>query len=417
MTNKDHSPLLTSQARAVLLILSILVIAVGALLLVRGRHPRAIAPMESPTSMPAASRPVGAQHAVIPSPRANSTDTVEVCGYGRVQMDKSDAGAVFQQVGAFTRGAGMRWLSALQNSGDLRARMAGLLLEGKITGSGSLRPFAEQTRNEAVQLAAGTGDPAVYAMALSMCGSSAVTDADSACRLLSLQQWARMDPDNAVPWLLLAGKARASHDDAAEADAFSHAATAHKIDAYSDSVLAFAEPELPRDVTPLERSYLATEVIGVETATGLPHYSIASQHCSSNVMQDSTVRRQCDALAELLITKGTNLLDLGIGKTIGERAGWPSERVRQFVLEQHALMQAIMLQSPSDNDKLWSCDALSRVNAYVIQRVRLGELGAARDALERSGETVEAMAQKYTQSIEKIRRDALGQENSTETAR
>jgi hypothetical protein len=170
-------------------------------------------------------------------------------------------------------------------------------------------------------------------------------------------------------------------------------------------------------VTPLERSYLATEVIGVETATGLPHYSIASQHCSSNVMQDSTVRRQCDALAELLITKGTNLLDLGIGKTIGERAGWPSERVRQFVLEQHALMQAIMLQSPSDNDKLWSCDALSRVNAYVIQRVRLGELGAARDALERSGETVEAMAQKYTQSIEKIRRDALGQENSTETAR
>ncbi len=68
--------------------------------------------------------------------------------------------------------------------------------------------------------------------------------ADGACRQLSLQRWARMDPDNAVPWLSLAGKARGRHDSAAEADAFSHAATAHKSDSYSDSVFAFAEPPL-----------------------------------------------------------------------------------------------------------------------------------------------------------------------------
>jgi hypothetical protein len=368
--------------------------------------------------MPAASHPAGTQHANIPPLKAKSTGMVEVCGYGQVPIDKSDASAIFHQVGALTKGAGTRWLSALQNSGDLRARVAGLLLEGKVTGGDSLRPVAEQTRNEVVQLAAGVGDPAVYAMALSMCGTSIVTDADSPCRQLSLQRWARMDPDNAVPWLLLAGKARASHDSAAAADAFSHAATAHKIDAYSDSVFAFAEPELPQDVTPLERSYLAIEVIGVEAATGLSHYSVANQHCSSDAMQDSTVRQQCDSLAELLVTKGTNLLDLGIGKTIGARAGWPSERVKELVLEQHALMQAIMLQAPSDNDKLWTCDAVKRVNAYVIQRVRLGELGAARDVLQRSGEPVEAMAQKYTQYMDNIKRDALRQEqqNALETA-
>jgi hypothetical protein len=180
--------------------------------------------------MPAASHPVGTQHAKLSPPKANGTGTVEICGYGQVQIDKNDSIAIFQQVVALTKGAGTRWLSALQNSGDLRARVAGLLLEGKVTGGDSLHPVAEQTRNEVVQLAAGAGDPAVYAMALSMCGTSAVTDADSACRQLSLQGWARMDPDNAVPWLLLAGKARASHDSATEADAFSHAATAHRID-------------------------------------------------------------------------------------------------------------------------------------------------------------------------------------------
>jgi hypothetical protein len=323
-----------------------------------------------------------------------------------VPIDESDAGAVFQQVGALTKGAGTRWLSALQNSDDLRARVAGLLLEGKVTGGDSLRPAAEQTRNEVVQLAAGAGDPAAYAMALSMCDTSAATDADSACRQLSLQRWAQMDPYNAVPWLLLAGKARARHDSAAEADAFRHAATAHSIDSYSASVFAFAEPELPQDATPLERYYLAAEVIGVEAAIGLLQYSVASRHCSNDAMQDSIVRQQCNSLAELLVTKGTNLMDLGLGKTIGARAKWPSERVNELALEQDALMQAIMQQTPSDNDKLWTCDAVSRVNSYVVQRVRLGELGAARDALKRSGETVEAMAQKYTQYMEDLKREA-----------
>jgi len=418
MTDKDRSALLISKTRTVLLVLSIFVIVVVAFLLVRGRDPRAIASIEPPTSMPAASHPVGTQHANTPPPRANSTGTVEICGYGQVPI-KSDDSAIFQHVGALTKGVGTAWLSALQNSDDLRARVAGLLLEGKVAGGDSLRPVAEQTRNEVVQLAAGAGDPAVYAMALSMCDTSATTDADSACRQLSLQRWARMDPDNAVPWLLLAGKARARHDSAAEADAFSNAATAHKIDSYSDSVFAFAEPELPQDVTPLERSYLATEVIGVEAAIRSPQYSVASQHCSSDAMQDSNVRQQCNSLAELLVTKGTNLLDLGLGKTIGARAGWPTKRVNELVQEQHALMQAIVQQTPSDNDKLWTCDAVSRVNAYVVQRVQQGELGAARDVLERSGETVDVMARKYTQYMDNIRRDALSreQQNSMGTAR
>lgn len=411
MTDNDCSPRFFSKARTVLLVFSILVIMVVAILIVRGRsQPKAIASIEPPTRMPAASPPVGAPHANSAPPRANSASTLEVCGYGQVPIDKNDASAIFQRVGALTKGAGTRWLSALQNSGDLRARVAGLLLEGKVTGGDSLRPVEEQTRNEVVQLAAGSGDPAVYAMALSMCNTVAATDAESACRELSLQQWSRIDPDNAVPWLLLAGKARSRHDSAAEAEAFSHAATAHKIDSYSDSVYAFAEPELPQDVTPLERSYLATEVIGVEAAIGLPQYSVASQHCSSNAMQDSKVQLQCKSLAELLVTKGTNLLDLALGKTIGARAGWPSERVKELVLEQHALMQSIIQQAPSDNDKMWTCDAVSRANAYVIQRVRMGELGAARDGLERSGETIEEMAQKYNEYTDNLRRDALRQE-------
>ncbi len=352
---------MTSKARFGLVVFSILLIGV-ILSLVRTRHPKMVASIAIPPSKPAASHPKNTQDALIPARGQNSTGTVEICGHGQVAIDKTDDGALFRYVGKVTQSAGARWLTALQDSSDLRARVAGLLLEGKVTGDGSLRPVAEQTRNEVVQLAAGAGDPAVYSMALSMCGAATDGDVDSACRRLSLLQWARIDSDNAAPWLLLAGKARTRHDSAAEADAFSHAAAAHRIDSYNYSLLAFGEPELSPNVTPLERSYLATEVIGVGAAIGLPEYSIASHHCSLDAMQDSaTVRQQCDSLAELLVTKGANLLDLGIGKTIGERAGWPSERVKKLVLEQHALMQAIIQQTPSDNDKLWTCDALSRV--------------------------------------------------------
>jgi hypothetical protein len=149
-----------------------------ALLLIR--RPNAIASMRPPTGLPAASHPAGTRHADIPPSRGDA-GTVEICGYGRVTIDKSDPGAIFQRVGALTKEAGTRWLSALQDSGDLRARVAGLLLEGKVTGDGAVRPVAEQTRNEVVQLAVGAEDAAVYAMALSMCETSAATEAASAC--------------------------------------------------------------------------------------------------------------------------------------------------------------------------------------------------------------------------------------------
>jgi hypothetical protein len=416
---------MTSKPRTIVLVSSVVAILVAAVLLLRGGHSGAIVSASAPASMPAASHPANHPNGTQRSSRAlpegeagNNTGTVEVCGYRPVPIDRNDASSVFQQVGALTKGAGRRWLSVLQNSDDLRARVAGLLLEGKVTGGEALQPTSEQTRNEVVQLAAGTGDPAVYAMALFMCGSSAVTDAASACRELSLQHWARMDADNAVPWLLLAGRARSRHDYAAEADAFSHAAASHKIDSYSDSVFASAEPQLPQDITPLQRAYLATEVIGVEAAIGLPQYSAASQHCSGDAMQDRMVRQQCDSVAELLVSKGSNLVDLSVGKAIGARAGWPSKRVDEVSQEQHALMQALMQQTPSDNDTLWTCDAVSRLNAYMVQRVRLGEVGATRELLERSGETIEVMARRYTQYLDKLKRDALeqGQQKSLEIA-
>jgi hypothetical protein len=384
-------------AGRVLLVLLILVIGVG-IWRVGSRHPRAIASIETPVRALVASPPSVTPPAQSAPGKGNDARTVEICGQGRVPTDQNDGGAISKRVVALTKGSETRWLSALQNSGDLRARVAGLLLAGRMSDGASSKglpnPVAEQARNDAVQLAAGSEDPAVYAMALNMCNTTVATEA-AACRSLSPQRWAELDPDNAVPWLLIALKAQFSHNSSAEADAFSHAAKAHTIDSYNDSLLAFTEQELPSDATPLERAYLDEQVTGVEAATWSPQYGVTLRHCSTDAMQDSTLRWQCDALAERMLTNGTSFMDLSIGKTIGAQAGWSKERLDRLEQEEHALRWAVKAQEPHDESNRWGCDNVNRMNAYFAKVVQLGEVGAARDALEHSGASVESMAQKY----------------------
>jgi hypothetical protein len=329
--------------------------------------------------------------------------TVDICGFGKVEIDASDPTAAFKYIGERSQNTAEKWLATLRDSDDYRARAAGLFLEGKINAGASSQPMTEPTRDTLVQLAAGAGDPAVYAMALHACDGNFGDAPAGACRQISANGWARLDPDNATPWLLLAGKARATHDTAAESDAFQHAAKAHTSDSYTFSMYGFAETALPADVSPVERSYFANEVLGIEAAQRLAQYTAASQHCSKEAVQDSIVRQQCNAVAELLL-KGPTLLDTAIGASIGARVGWPAQRVNQLKMEREALMQIFTQSVPADNE-LWSCGGVQRGNAFLSQILRLGEMGAGRDALDRSGETVPELAQKWAESMEKIRRE------------
>jgi hypothetical protein len=422
MNDKESSIFTRSNSRRLLIGSLIIAIVLVFALLVRGRSHQAIAPVRvanNANNVRTDALPVRKQRVDAPKPIVvDDTGKIAICGFGKVPIDTTDPFAVGQYVGAVTKKAGARWLSALQDSDDLRARAAGLLLEGKITGDDRMRAVAEQTRDALVQLAVGAGDPAIYAMAVILCGTDSSTPIKGACEQISLRAWAQMDVDNAVPWLLLAEKAREKHNIEAEADAFSQATKAHKIDSYNDSLYAFSVSEIPKDATPLDQSYFATAVIGIEAATRAVQYTTVSKHCSTDAVRDTNVREQCNTLAELLLAKGTTLLDLGLGIRIGARVGWSPERVNDLTQQENALMQAIVQSTPTGNGDLWTCDGVRLINAYMGQRARLGELGAARDALERSGQTVQEMAQKQTTFMENIRRDALRreQEKPPETA-
>jgi hypothetical protein len=334
--------------------------------------------------------------------RTAQTSEIEICGIGKVRADPDDPGAA-KFVTALTQETLLRWIAALRNSDDNRARAVGLYVEN-ILDRDVPQMTREDAQNELVQLAVGTVDPAVYALAYSKCNSGFDGQSPTAaCGLLSPQGWAQRDPDNAAPWLAVAARAQQESNPAAEADAFAHIAKAQKYDPY-DSLLAFAELESPADATSLERRVVENDMIGIEATIPAPIRPTFGR-CAVEAMRDPAVHQQCAALAELFASTGKTLMDLAFATSLGSRLGWAPERLKSLKQRFYAAMGTLEQAIPAGDGKEWSCRSVERGNAYMAERMRLGELGAAQELIDRSGESIPELARKYQESLaESLRR-------------
>jgi hypothetical protein len=388
---------------------------VGFGLWLRQRPPPPAAPgpiAAAPASEPAPLGPrwpAGNSTAAPKSPKKDDhADEIEVCGVGKVRLDRDDLAATSKYLDALTKNARLHWLATLRNDDDHRARASGLYLEG-ILDRDSPQKDAEAARDELVQLAVSTKDPAIFALAYIKCIKGGEDFASQgACPQLNLDDWTRTDADNAVPWLRLAAKARREGDGTAEAGAMAHAAQAHEYESYNWSLFSFAEAAIPKDATATDRWVLATQVIGVEAAMPMPYQSLF-QYCSRDAQSDVAVRRQCNALAELMVDRSATLVDSSVGKSLGARVGWSAERVDSLAQEMKASMWAINELTGMDPKQQWSCDSIARGNAYMSQFDELGERGLARQAIENSGETVAELSRKYDEWMAAMRREAAAQ--------
>jgi hypothetical protein len=355
----------------------------------------------------AAARPVaGAGHRTVlggESAKAGGRETV-VCGVGTVRLDGNDRVAPFNYVDRVTGAARSRWRRTLINSDDYHERAAGLLLLNtgwdydSITGMPTRTHDAVLARDELVQLAAGLTDLPVYAMAVRACDP---TDdggvRDAACDRISLAKWAAMDSDNAAPWLEIATAAHARSDRAAEFEAVSHAAHAHTIDFYNDSLLAYASSEMPLETTGLERAAFFSGLIGHVGGDGYAHAFVTSSYCTAEAVRQDSIRRQCEALAELLADHGRNTSDLSAAQGIGARLGWASERIT--AMEQEVLA-TVRVETYSGKDP-WSCDNVRALNEFADVQARSGELAAARAAIQKSGKSIPQLAQEQIDSVQR----------------
>jgi hypothetical protein len=380
--------------------------------------PPASAPVPSPapaqTRTPNPSWPVSAAALAAKPDTRDHSGEIEVCGVGKVKFDRDDWTATGKLFDTLTKKPRTLWLSALRNSDDYRARAAGLYLEG-IFDRGEPQKDPEAAREELVQLALETREPAVFALAIANCSKGVQDFTPGACPLLTLDQWTRADPDNAVPWLQLAAEARIENNSLAEAAAFAHAARAHRYESYNWSMFEFARAAMPADITAAEQWFLTEQIVGVEAAMPMP-YITEFRYCSREAVSDATVLRECNAVADLLVNQSKTLLEFSLGKSLAARIGWPEEITDGLTQQFQASMQALNQMTPSDPDDQWSCDSVARGNAYMSEFHRLGERGLATEAIERSGETVAELSRKFSRRIDENRREAAGSAQSQNAA-
>ena len=100
-------------------------------------------------------------------------------------------------------------------------------------------------------------------------------------------------------------------------------------------------------------------------------------------------------MAEVLARRGGTAAEVAVGASIGERAGWPAERVAAVAEERDALAQ---LNAAAQADA-WSCNALALTLGRLHETARLGEMATLRAALKRSPDGAAVLAKRYRDAV------------------
>lgn len=204
--------------------------------------------------------------------------------------------------------------AALRNSGDARLLAFSLFLgkydldKGGWTGSPA---------HERVALAQGTRDPVLYGIVYGSCGGMSTPFGKAigvpGCEAVTAKHWAELDPQNAVPWLVVALEAEAGGDAAALADAMHHAAQARTYDTYAGTLMNAVDRRIQGEPDSLE--HVAVESTLLENVARTRHLYLEHvlRYCASSRVGIEGRRAECDRIADLLITPGATSYEWEVG--------------------------------------------------------------------------------------------------------
>ncbi|MED5621038.1 hypothetical protein [Ideonella sp. BN130291] len=339
--------------------------------------------------MPASPRrdPPGA---VVPVGLSASPDA-QVCGFGSVALADDDPFGV-QHIPAGLRRAALDWADAqMLASPDEQVRAAALLI-----GARSREGEAVQRIDRLARLAAGTRDAAVYAMAIEGCRALRADEA-GACQLLNRAQWARLDPDNAVPWLELAAEAHEQQQGSAEAEAMYRAALARRSEMPAGLLPRLVERALGGQPHSLGLTLALSASWSVQAAWSLPPADQAYRYCAGDALEQPGRQTVCAALADTLAYRGSSVLDLAVAAALAHQLHWPEQRLRALQHERDALSDASRFQAAALD---LSCESVDRLQGWMQRLGQGGELQAARALVLASGTPIEEWSRQHRVNIE-----------------
>lgn len=346
---------------------------------------------------------------------ADGSVQVELCGYGKTRpirtTDDYPLEVVRAAEGAFSsaaerlsaqaqpaaRAVGLyaRLVAAVRRAGDENQRVnpnctdAPCVQRRLHAASDAAKPHAE----ELARLAVASHDPRAYSMARFGCR---LNRDSGACAQLSVGRWAQLEPDNAVPWFYLAEEAAARKDEAALSEALYRAGRAKTSDYHWSAIFAMAEDPAARELAPASRLVYLSQLLGIYAALPAPTYLAVGNACSPDNMADSTRRQLCVDLATMMTERSKSLHEHSLGAAIGERGGWPADRVQRLRDEKDAIN--VVDRKDWVPEDVHSCRFLEQLEARINELVKLGELASVRQKLAASGRSVGTMAQEWRDS-------------------
>jgi hypothetical protein len=227
---------------------------------------------------------------------------------------------------------------------------------------------------------------------------------------MTAQQWARLDPSNAAPWLAMAAEAERRGDADTLGDAMFHVATAER-----DEQGWGRLPGLLIDHAPPGDNFLtgtlmlAIEGFGIDAASTTAH-ATAMKYCSASNLADANRRESCESMAALLVDHSDTLLVRRMGAALGRRLGWSPERMRSIEEERNALYEMTLRAGPLEIDTSTRCKEIRRGLDRIREMAAYGEVGSTRRSIAASGQTGPGLAADYQRAAAEKQENARKEE-------
>jgi len=260
-----------------------------------------------------------------------------------------------------------------------------------------------------------TTDPDAYALAEAACEPIGDT-LKPECALLSYAQWARIESDNAIPWLYLAKEAQRRRDHSTFEAALDRASNSRYSDPRSDQILRLLESDAMDAQSPPVQAQLAVSLVGVWAAFAVPVPSGLMQYCGKPDQANSHVET-CTNLAAILIGQSRTALEVSLGGRIAETIGRSDPRVATM----RDLADAIrwqwsqhMKSAVEESRTVFSCEGLQRLRRNMAAQAQLGEVGLLRQELADAGVSVSQTAERLRAEIRQQRAEIQQQPSKAE---
>lgn len=332
----------------------------------RAPAPRATMPSAPVLQAPSTGTAPVSRETAAPAPLA--PDETVLCGHGRMTLDA--ANPIREK--------------ASKDADKVLAGVKAALARSKQPRDAALGFFMQQSTDALVAVAAGAADPKVLGLAFLACGYAQ----DGSCAALSVRQWTASEPENGVPWMLLAGDAGA--DKNARNDAVVRASNARYFDQHAPDFLAMLQwPEL-RDQPPQTHAALQDQLTVLQASLPTLLYMPLIQYCTDPSIERTVQSGVCGRLSATLL-KDRTLFGFSTGIKLAELAGTPPEQVAALRQKRAAYQNALNAATTQRAQRSKSdCDDVAAFDRVAADYSRLGETGLATRLIDEASADADA---------------------------